>query len=315
MKYSTAGTFAIFGTIGWMASIACSASTNSTVANTGGNSNSGVGGDGTGFIHGNGGASLMSVGGSGNLNKVLQGDGTMLLLGTIRDFHSTFPDMEPCTNSPGKLCDSGHWEQNPTPSDSAQNCGGTIHPNSCFIGTTIGSDSKPVYVAPAGGSLTTTGPDNFQYWFNTQDPSLSINMDSLLSLTLTPNGDGTFTFNSDYFFPIDGQLFGNEGQADGAGTPHNYGFTTEFHLKFTYRAGQTFYFKGDDDLVVFINGQLAVDRSGIHNAQDATLNLDSLGLSDGSDYQFDLFYCERHRTLSEITITTSMEFTVPVGIN
>ncbi len=261
-----------------------------------------------------GGASLLAVGGSGNLNKALQDDGTMLLLGTIRDFHSTFPDMEPCTNSPPKLCDSGHVEQNPTPSDPAQNCGaGTKYPNSCFIATTIGSDFKPVYVGPAGGTVTTTGPDNFQYWFNDQD---GVNLSAQLPMLLDPNADGvTWSYTNDAFFPIDSWGFGPEGQVDGAGTPHNYGFTTEFHLKFTYKPGQTFYFKGDDDLLVFINSQLAVDRSGIHNAQDATLSLDSLGLTNGTDYQFDLFYCERHRTLSEITITTSMEFTVPVGIN
>jgi fibro-slime domain-containing protein len=309
MKYSTGRTFAFFGTLGWaMASIACSASQNSTgssLTNTGGNNNSGVGGGGNGYNAG--------VGGTVNVNKVLQDNGTMLLLGTIRDFHSTFPDMEPCTNSPPKLCDSGHVEQNPTPSDMTQNCGaGTRFPNSCFIGMTIGSDSKPVYVGPAGGTVTTTGPDNFHYWFNDQD---GVNLSAQLPMSLQPNGDGTFTYQNDYFFPIDGALFGNEGQTDGAGNPHNYGFTTEFHLKFTYKTGQTFYFKGDDDLLVFIAGQLAVDRSGIHNAQDATLNLDTLGLANGTDYQFDLFYCERHRTLSEITITTSMEFTVPVGIN
>ena len=309
MKYSAGRTFAFFGTLGWtLASIACSASSNSTgVSSTGGYSSSGVGTGGNAYNAG--------VGGSANLNKVLQDDGTMLLLGTIRDFHPTFADMEPCTNSPGKHCDSGHTEQNPTPSDPSQNCGvGSVYPNSCFIQTTIGSDSKPMYVTDKpGGTVTTTGPDNFHYWFNDQD---GVNLSAQLPMLLSPNPDGiTWSYANDAFFPIDNALFGPEGQVDGTGTPRNYGFTTEFHIKFTYKPGQTFYFKGDDDLLVFIAGQLAVDRSGIHNAQDATLNLDSLGLSSGTDYQFDLFYCERHRTLSEITITTSMEFTVPVGIN
>ncbi len=136
-----------------------------------------------------------------------------------------------------------------------------------------------------------------------------------MQFSLQPNGDGTFSYVNNAYFPIDDALYGPEGQTDDDGTPHNYGFTTEFHLKFTYTTGQTFYFNGDDDLVVFINQQLVVDRSGIHDAQDATLNLDGLGLTAGQDYQFDLFYCERHRTKSEIAITTSMHFTATVPIN
>lgn len=84
---------------------------------------------------------------------------------------------------------------------------------------------------------------------------------------------------------------------------------------FTYESGQTFYFDGDDDMVVFVNGQLAVDRSGIHNAQDATLKLDDLGLTLAQDHQLDIFYNERHRVLSEIAITTSLQFTKSVTIN
>ena len=207
-----------------------------------------------------------------------------------------------------------------------QSCGnfaGSHYPNSCFIGTTLGSDSKPVYVGPSGGTITTTGPDNFHYWFNddtsvdpSTNPNQAINWPFPIDFFLTPNPDGiTFTYDNKFFFPIDNALFGDEGEVDGAGSPHNYGFTTEFHLTFTYRTGQTFNFNGDDDLLVFINGNLVVDRSGIHDTQAADLNLDLLGLTSGQDYSFDLFYCERNPTKSEITITTSMQFKGTVAIN
>ncbi len=322
MKYSTGRTFVFFGTLGWtLASVACSASTNSTgssVANTGGNSNSGSGGGG--YVYN------VGVGGGGSvIDDVLQSNGSLKIHGIIRDFHKTFPDIQPCKNNPPntKLCGSDHVEQNPTPSDPAQNCGaGTKYPNSCFIGTTLGSDSKPVYVGPAGGTVSTTGPDNFHYWFNDDtsvdpatNPDQAINWPYPIDF-LTPNADGiTYTYDNKSFFPIDNALFGDEGEADSNGNPHNYGFTTEFHLTFTYTTGQIFNFNGDDDLLVFINGQLVVDRSGIHLAQTANLNLDDLGLTAGQDYSFDLFYCERNPPNSDIAITTSMQFKGTVAIN
>jgi fibro-slime domain-containing protein len=312
MKLSTNHNFVFFGALGWaFAGVACSASPVSTAPGVGGSVNSGVGGGGNGY---NASAGTGSPGGAGN--DVLQPDGSLKLMGTIRDFHANYPDMEPCTNSSGKLCDSGHVEQNPTLSDQTENCGvGSAYPNSCFIDTQIGSDSKPAYVGPAVGTVTTTGPSNFQWWFNTAPTSDDINMAADVDFSLSPNGDGTFTYQNLAYFPIDSALYGSEGQKDNAGNPRNYGFTTEFHLKFTYKKGQTFYFMGDDDLLVFINNQLVVDRSGIHNAQDATLKLDDMGLTPEADYQFDLFYCERHKTKSELTITTSMEFTRSVAIN
>jgi len=308
MKSSSTRTFVLFGTLGCtLAAFACSATPSggsTTGVGVGGSGSTDVGG-GPGYNTNAGTAS--TIGGNGASARLP--DGSLQLVGKIRDFHATFPDMEPCTNESGvKTCDSGHVEQNPTPSDSTQNCGGTKYPNSCFIGTTLGDDKKPVYVGPQTGTLTTTGPDNFKYWFNT-DPSGAINLEEDLAFILADNKDGTFTYANNAYFPIDGELFDNEGNA------HNFGFTTEVHMKFTYRAKQSFYFKGDDDLIVFINNQLVVDRSGIHSAQDATLNLDDLGLNPNQSYSFDLFYCERHKNQSDLLITTSMEFTETVPIN
>ncbi len=96
-------------------------------------------------------------------------------------------------------------------------------------------------------------------------------------------------------------LIGNEGRS------HNYHFTFEIHSKFTYQQGQVFTFTGDDDLWVFINNHLEIDLGGIHGAMSKTVNLDDLGLTPGTTYNFDIFFAERHTTESNFMIETSIE--------
>ena len=173
--------------------------------------------------------------------------------------------------------------------------------DSGIVDTTLGSDDKPVYAGP--GSLgSTTGEPEFDQWYN-DDPTVNNSSDT----TLTFTWDGTkYKYSNSSFFPIDGELFGNDGNPN-----HNYHFTMELHHSFTYQGGEVFNFSGDDDLWLFIDDQLVIDLGGVHSASFASVELDTLGLEEGNNYDFDLFFAERHTTASNFIAETTIELANP----
>jgi fibro-slime domain-containing protein len=95
----------------------------------------------------------------------------------------------------------------------------------------------------------------------------------------------------------DPQTLGSGGPvAPVIGLTRNFYFTTEAHYAFRYDGvGGTVSVNGDDDLWVFINGQLAIDLGGPHTRaeQSAPINA-SYGLSAGHVYDLALFHADRH---------------------
>jgi fibro-slime domain-containing protein len=199
------------------------------------------------------------------------------LVATIRDFQIAHPDFE----EPDGLSDYSYP--------------GLVLPD-------LGADGKPVYAFDGPIEPHTTGPDEFNQWYNDVP---GVNMALPYTIELTDQGNGVSGFSSSAFFPIDGKGFGNEGLA------HNFHFTTEVHTTFEYKGGETFRFTGDDDLWLFINGKLAIDLGGLHPKLTGEVNLDEkaseLGIEKGGTYKMDIFHAERHTDASNFQIETTID--------
>ena len=95
---------------------------------------------------------------------------------------------------------------------------------------------------------------------------------------------------------------------------HNYGFTMKIQASFEYIPGQYFEFFGDDDVWVFINNKLVMDIGGQHAQVFGSVNLDTLGLVEGANYPFHIFYAERHVSESNFMMRTSINLEIPSNI-
>jgi fibro-slime domain-containing protein len=169
-----------------------------------------------------------------------------------------------------------------------------------LVGATLPPNKKPIFVgASKAGAITDVS--TFAQWYN-DVPDVNRRTTLPLTLTETVPGSGILEFNDPAFFPIDGVLFGNEGLA------HNYHFTLELHTSFTYQPGQTFHCTADDDMWVYINNQLVVDLGGVHPPASGSVTLDTLGLTPGNMYDFDLYFAERHTNASSFQIQTNIAF-------
>ena len=198
-----------------------------------------------------------------------------------------------------------------------------------LIEVTLGPDQKPVFKDSVGhpplkGSPTEIDTDwnptqpvianaaSFKQWYNTSDVNQAF--PKKLVLTEFTPGTGQFGYESSAFFPLaPTEGFGITPKGNDQGM--NFLFTTEIHVQFKYSAGQKFTFRGDDDLWIFVNGQLALDLGSMHNVEEGTIDFDaqaaSLNIAIGGMYSMDVFHAERHTRASNFKITTNIACFTP----
>lgn len=201
----------------------------------------------------------------------------------VRDFKTSHPD----------------FEQDPFYSDIGKQ-------NVKFL---LGEDRKPV-LNPDRTGQSITSEASFNQWYADVD---GVNMRLEKTVPLERKEDGTLYYDTNAYFPIDGEGFGNQAVPDSANAngEHNFHFTMELHSSFTYNGGEVFTFRGDDDVYLFINGRLAIDLGGVHGPEPGTADMDALAselqITVGNTYDLDMFFAERHTDLSNFRIETSIE--------
>jgi fibro-slime domain-containing protein len=220
------------------------------------------------------------------INMVI-GQATLIYLsGIIRDFRKTHPDFNRANGDFG----------------AANN----------FVSTTLGADNKPVFNTNFTSRVTTTNPTNFAQWFNDVN---NVNLDQVYSISLS-NGSVAdsriFTYFTSILWPIDGLLFGNEGDL------HNNYYTYEIHTYMGYLGGEVYTYQSSDDMWLFVNRIQPPNwnLNGIHGILSYTLVMDTVRnttwrLALGGIYPCDIFYAHRGAWTGPLTHDPTLQLQLP----
>jgi fibro-slime domain-containing protein len=152
----------------------------------------------------------------------------------------------------------------------------------------------------SGGDISSA--NSFQTWFRNFN---AVNATAHYPITLYPDGTGFYEYKSDTFYPIDHELYGNEGQS------HNHNFTYVVGADFTFNEcqDQIIELQGTDDIWVYVDGRLLVDLGGVGADQVQIGEVDRLQLEDGEQYTLMVFFAHRSKSTPSFRIRTNLGIT------
>jgi len=161
-----------------------------------------------------------------------------------------------------------------------------------IVQTTLGSDETPVLSTVS--HPTVQDATSFYDWYHDTDNNCRV--DRVLEYTFTPGESSYELIDDGSYFEMDGVCFGNEENK------HNFHFTEALKVcTVAHEATVTLSASSDDDLFVFVNGDLQIDIGGVH--EEETQYYNSYDNDHGTAFNFTIFYAERHTTEAVLRLT------------